>query len=107
MDTDLNTMTREELLTLRARIDTALERLAKEEKKKALEAVKQAAKTHGFTLAELIPLVDGDKPARKAKQPAKYRNPDNPNQTWSGHGRPPGWMKAALETGISLSDLAI
>ncbi|ALG89246.1 MULTISPECIES: H-NS histone family protein [Actibacterium] len=107
MNTDLNTMSREDLLALRSRIDKALDRLAVEEKKKALEAVKQAAKTHGFTLDELMPLVDGAKPAKKTKLPAKYRNPENPSQTWSGKGRPPGWMKEALENGTPLSDLAI
>jgi DNA-binding protein H-NS len=39
MNTDLNTMSREDLLALRSRIDKALDRLAVEEKKKALEAV--------------------------------------------------------------------
>jgi DNA-binding protein H-NS len=37
----------------------------------------------------------------------KYRNPDNPSETWAGRGRPPKWVQAALESGQSLEDLAI
>ena len=37
----------------------------------------------------------------------KYRNPDNPAQTWSGKGKRPAWVKAALAAGKSLESLEI
>lgn len=37
----------------------------------------------------------------------KYRNPENPSETWAGRGRPPKWVQAALESGQSLEELAI
>jgi DNA-binding protein H-NS len=37
----------------------------------------------------------------------KYRNPLVPSQTWSGRGRTPRWVVAALETGRRLDDLKI
>jgi DNA-binding protein H-NS len=37
----------------------------------------------------------------------KYRNPVSPSQTWSGRGKRPRWVVAALETGQSLDDLKI
>jgi DNA-binding protein H-NS len=37
----------------------------------------------------------------------KYANPANPDQTWTGRGRQPGWVKEALGKGKSLDDLAI
>ncbi|MGZ9032950.1 MAG: H-NS histone family protein [Rhodospirillales bacterium] len=37
----------------------------------------------------------------------KYRNPDNPEETWSGRGRQPRWVQAALAEGETLDDLAI
>ena len=37
----------------------------------------------------------------------KYRNPENPSETWAGRGRPPKWVQAALESGQALEDLAI
>ena len=35
--------------------------------------------------------------ARRQKRPAKYRNPQNPDDTWSGIGRTPKWVQAILE----------
>lgn len=29
---------------------------------------------------------------KRRKAPAKYRNPENPRQTWSGKGAPPQWF---------------
>src|SRR5690348_9656362 len=29
---------------------------------------------------------------QRREVPAKYRNPDNPTQTWSGRGHTPRWM---------------
>ena len=37
----------------------------------------------------------------------KYRNSLAPSQTWSGRGRTPRWVVAALETGQRLDDLRI
>ena len=31
--------------------------------------------------------------------PARYRNPANPAETWSGRGEQPGWFKLALARG--------
>lgn len=35
---------------------------------------------------------------------AKYVNPQNPDQTWSGLGRRPLWLNKMIEGGASLSD---
>jgi len=35
----------------------------------------------------------------------RYRNPENPAETWSGHGRPPGWVRLALAAGERLDVL--
>ncbi len=35
----------------------------------------------------------------------KYRNPENPSQTWYGRGPRPDWLEELLERGYSLSDL--
>ena len=44
--------------------------------------------------------------ARKAVAP-KYANPADTSQTWTGRGRKPQWVQAALDAGKSLEDLAI
>src|SRR4051794_38647582 len=38
---------------------------------------------------------------------AKYRNPENPAETWAGRGLRPRWLTAAMKGGKSLEDFAI
>ena len=37
----------------------------------------------------------------------KYRNPENPTETWAGRGLKPRWLTAAIKGGKSLEDFAI
>jgi DNA-binding protein H-NS len=37
----------------------------------------------------------------------KYQNPQVPSETWSGRGKTPRWLVAALEIGQKLEDFAI
>ena len=37
----------------------------------------------------------------------KYRNPDEPTETWSGRGKRPRWLTAALLTGHKIEDFVI
>ncbi|MBR0693456.1 H-NS histone family protein [Bradyrhizobium lablabi] len=38
---------------------------------------------------------------------AKYFNPENPSQTWSGGGLKPRWFAAQLEAGRRLDELVL
>ena len=35
----------------------------------------------------------------------KYRNPENPAETWSGRGKQPRWLSAQLRSGKELDNL--
>jgi len=37
----------------------------------------------------------------------RYRNPENPAQTWSGRGARPRWVDTLLERGFGLADLEL
>jgi DNA-binding protein H-NS len=37
----------------------------------------------------------------------KYRNPENPSETWAGRGLKPRWLEAALKSGKELEDFSI
>jgi DNA-binding protein H-NS len=37
----------------------------------------------------------------------KYRNPDDPTETWAGRGLKPRWLAAAIKAGGKLEDFAI
>ena len=49
----------------------------------------------------------GMRPNRQIVVSAKYRNPDNPSETWSGRGHQPRWLQAQLSHGRTLADLTI
>lgn len=49
-----------------------------------------------------------DRPRRKyPKVLPKYCNPSAPSETWSGRGKQPRWLVAALQSGQKLEDLRI
>src|SRR5919198_2223238 len=37
----------------------------------------------------------------------KYRNPSEPSETWSGRGKQPRWLAAALKTGRRIEEFMI
>src|SRR5260221_3110133 len=37
----------------------------------------------------------------------KYRNPKEPSETWSGRGKQPRWLAAALRTGRTIEEFII
>lgn len=109
-------MRRKELEKLKTDIDKALARVEGAEKKEALLAAEKAAKAYGYSLADL----EGVKAASKTKATKpkkasdgrgkvapKYRNPDDPELTWTGRGRKPKWVEAHLESGGSLDGILI
>ena len=49
----------------------------------------------------------GRKVRRGYKVKPKYRNPENPSQTWAGRGLKPKWFRAALAGGRKEKDLLI
>ena len=80
------------------------------------------AKADGYTIAELF----GDAananaepaPAKRAarkstkgrvlgKVAPKYRNPENPKETWSGRGMQPRWLAEQVKRGKSAADFLI
>jgi DNA-binding protein H-NS len=49
-------------------------------------------------------------PRERRKYPRvfpKYRNPHDPSETWSGRGKRPRWLAAALETGRTIEEFVI
>ena len=51
-----------------------------------------------------------DPPRERRKYPRvlpKYQNPNEPSETWSGRGKQPRWLTAALKTGHTIEDFII
>lgn len=104
MAIELGNLSLKELKALHAQIGREIEGFAERKKLEAIKALEEVARSHGYTVEQLF----GMKPGRK-RVPArpKYANPANRSETWTGRGRRPRWVEAALKSGKSLDDLAI
>ena len=120
MSIDINSLSARELETL---INKAKKRKTTLAKRKPVAQVRrkleQQAKAEGYTIEELFgtsgataaaPRSTGRvaKKARKlGKVPPKYRNPDNPQETWTGRGRQPRWLAALTAEGRQVEEFLI
>lgn len=103
---NLEKLSLDELKALQKDVEKAIADYQSRKRKEAIEAVKAAAKEHGFSLSELSGGT-ATKKGKMSKSPPKYRHPQNPEMTWTGRGRQPAWIKEALEDGRSLDEFAV
>ncbi|MGY6632857.1 MAG: H-NS histone family protein [Alkalilacustris sp.] len=102
---DLGHMSLEELKALHKDVTVAIDTYRDRQRDEARKVLEEKARELGFKLDELASAPGG---RRKGKSgPARYRHPENPALTWTGRGRRPNWVVAALEQGRSLDDLRI
>lgn len=102
---DLNAMSLPELKQLQKDVAQAIDSFRDRQKEEARAVLEAKARELGFNLAELAP--GGRRRSAKPASPPKFRHPENPALTWSGRGRRPNWVTAALEQGRTLEDLAV
>lgn len=103
MEIDLDSMSRTELEKLAADVDKALKTLETRRRTEARRELEQKAREMGFSLEELA----SGAAKGKTKSAPKFQHPENPDITWTGRGRQPGWIKEGLADGKSLEDFAI
>lgn len=106
MALNLDAMSRKELIQLKSDIDAALKSAEVRERKEALKAAELAAAEFGFSLDELSGGAKS-RAGKAGKSPAKYRNPQNPEDTWTGRGRKPRWVHEAISNGVDIAELEI
>ncbi len=104
MAINLDKMSRTELLQLQKDVATAIRKAEVKARKDARTAAEKAAAEFGFSLDELS---GAPAKAKKTIGAAKYKNPKNPDETWTGRGRKPRWLNDAIAEGVDISDLEI
>ena len=95
-NSDLNSMSIEELWALHEEIASILAAKMEAEKLKLEKRLDQLGARGVLHLRRPYPQV----------QP-KFRNPNPPHQTWSGRGKQPYWVRELLAEGNHLDDLRI
>lgn len=95
----------DELLNLRKEVEQELSSRKQAEVVKLRNETLKRCNDFGITVDELFGKVGKGK--YKAGGGAKYANPSDPTQTWTGRGRQPNWIKEAVDGGASLDSFLI
>lgn len=105
MSIDLNELSVAELEQLIREAGARIERLKREQYASLRRSLEAQAREAGFDVYALF----GGTPAKPSKNSGepKYRNPQNPEQTWAGIGKRPDWLRAAINAGESLESMRI
>lgn len=100
---NLDNLSVEQLASIQKDAQALIKSKQKEQIGEAYVQFQQIAKSLGVTVEEIVKAGKGV----KNKRPAKYQNPADKSQTWSGQGRKPQWLVAALEKGKKLEDFLL
>lgn len=106
MSTDLERLSAEELADVIANAQRALKEIQNSKRRGVIAQIKELAASIGVS----VEIIDGDKavaPKRGGKVAPKYRNPNDPEQTWTGRGMKPRWLQALVDQGHDANDFAI
>jgi DNA-binding protein H-NS len=104
-DLDVKNLSADELKKLVTRAEEALRERSQERVMELRREAEDLAAELNTTVADLFGIEGGKRTGKKL--PAKYMNPANPKQTWSGRGKRPNWLNAELEKGKDLEDFRI
>ena len=106
---DLEKLSLQELQQLSRDVENKISEKKMEEQKRVYEEMRALAASIGMTVDEIVEgqTRKGRRMGPRTPVRAKYRNPDNPMQTWSGRGKKPGWIQAWLDAGKDLGELEI
>lgn len=96
----LEKMSVRELEALEIELQDAIAERRLAEKAEVKERLAAMAEKSGFSVEELFGKGRRNgATGSKGKVAPKYRNPQNPSETWTGRGRMPLWIKVATEKG--------
>ena len=105
MTINLQSLSLKELKDLQSQVAKTIAGFEDRKKNEARVALEAKARELGFSLAELTGIAPAGR--KRSEAVAKYRNPANSADTWTGRGRKPRWFSEALAGGKKPEDLAI
>jgi DNA-binding protein H-NS len=89
---ELAQMSLKDLRVLRDRVDEAIATREKTDRADVKAKLAEIASKAGFSVGELFGNSRGGK---RGSAEVKFRNPQNPAETWTGRGRKPKWLAKA------------
>ena len=108
MAVDIKNLNHSQLNDLISKAQQRQNELRKEKVVKLREKIHALIKAEGYAFEDIFGPGRAGKTRRSGGTVApKYRNPADPEQTWSGRGKRPRWFNDALKAGKKEKDLAI
>jgi DNA-binding protein H-NS len=107
---NLDAMSIDEMWQLHEEIGAVLSSRLTSEKRELEKRLAQLRREKEMRQSESADSRAKDAPRERRKYPRvfpKYRNPNEPSETWSGRGKQPRWLTAALKTGHTIDEFVI
>lgn len=95
MAKDLERMSLKELEDYELKVKKAKASVQERSRSELKQKLESLAADAGFKISDLF----GGRGGKGRKVAAKYANPDDPSETWTGRGRKPRWLAAKLKAG--------
>lgn len=100
---DISNLSVAELEALKGSIESVIGGRRQSELFNLRNTFEEMAENAGFTLDEVMQAAA----SKKRIVAAKYQNPSDPAQTWSGRGRKPRWVEELVASGGDLDNCLI
>ena len=96
---DLSGLSIDQLTDLIGQAQSEMASRERQRRKDLRSELERRLAADGYKLPDIFPELGSTKGsgARRQKRPAKFQNPQNPDDTWSGIGRTPKWVQAILD----------
>lgn len=107
MAVDIKNLSHNQLNELIAKAQTRQTELRKEKVSALRDKINELIRAEGFTFDDVFGARAPKSKRAGTVVAAKYRNPDDEEQTWSGRGKRPRWFNDALKAGKKESDLLV
>lgn len=102
---EYNNLSESELQAVILNAENALKRKQEKKYKEVIAQIKELAASIGVAV---VISEDRGKPGKKGKKVvAKYCNPDDSSQKWTGRGVAPKWMQVLINAGHDKSEFLI
>ena len=98
---NLNKLPVDRLVALRGQVEAMLGTKVAQERRSLESQLAALSRVNGAGVKRGRPSL------RSGTVAPKYRNPENPSETWAGRGLKPRWLTAAIKAGKSLEDFGI
>lgn len=102
-DSELEKLSSKELKALRGQVDQLIATRQVDERNQLKDKFRDMAEAAGYSIQEIF----GGRASKSRTVAAKFANPANPQETWTGRGRQPKWLAAKLKAGAKLDDFRL